>query len=230
VLTVMCFAIVSLLLVFVVPKVVAVFESSKAKLPLITRILIATSGFFRAYGVYLIVAAIIAFVLFRRWQRDPGARRRYHRLQLRTPLLGKLTRGFNTARFTRTFSILSASSVPVLEAMRIAGEVVTNLPMRDAVADAAARVREGAPIGRSLGLSRMFPPMTIHLISSGESSGQLENMLERAAISQERELDGLLSALVGLLGPLLIIVMGLFVMGIVFAMLLPIFQMNQLIH
>jgi len=230
VLTVMCFAIVSLLLVFVVPKVVAVFATSKAKLPLITRVLIATSGFFRAYGVYLIVAAIIAFVLFRRWQRDPGARRRYHRLQLRMPLFGKLTRGFNTARFTRTFSILSASSVPVLEAMRIAGEVVTNLPMRDAVTDATARVREGAPIGRSLGLSRMFPPMTIHLISSGESSGQLENMLERAAISQERELDGLLSALVGLLGPLLIIVMGLFVMGIVFAMLLPIFQMNQLIH
>ncbi len=230
VLTVMCFAIVSLLLVFVVPKVVAVFETTKAKLPLITRVLIATSGFFRDYGLYLVVGAVIAFVLFRRWQRDPAARRRYHRFQLRVPLLGKLTRGFNTARFTRTFSILSASSVPVLEALRIAGEVVTNLPMRDAVADAAARVREGAPIGRSLGISRMFPPMTIHLISSGESSGQLENMLERAAISQERELDGLLSALVGLLGPLLIIVMGLFVMGIVFAMLLPIFQMNQLIH
>jgi general secretion pathway protein F len=230
VLTVMCFGIVSLLLVFVVPKVVAVFETSKAKLPLITRVLIATSGFFRDYGLYLAAAAVIAFVLFRRWQRDPGARRRYHRFQLRVPLLGKLTRGFNTARFTRTFSILSASSVPVLEALRIAGEVVTNLPMRDAVADAAARVREGAPIGRSLGLSRMFPPMTIHLISSGESSGQLENMLERAAISQERELDGLLTALVGLLGPLLIVVMGLFVMGIVFAMLLPIFQMNQLIH
>src|SRR6266404_3696248 len=230
VLTVMCFAIVSLLLVFVVPKVVAVFETTKAKLPLITRVLIATSGFFRDYGLYLVVGAVIAFVLFRRWQRDPAARRRYHRFQLRVPLLGKLTRGFNTARFTRTFSILSASSVPVLEALRIAGEVVTNLPMRDAVADAAARVREGAPIGRSLGLSRMFPPMTIHLISSGESSGQLENMLERAATSQERELDGLLSALVGLLGPLLIIVMGLFVMGIVFAMLLPIFQMNQLIH
>src|SRR5256714_772655 len=126
--------------------------------------------------------------------------------------------------------VLSASSGPVLGAWGIAGEVVRTLRMRDAVADAAARVREGAPIGRSLGLSRMFPPMTIHLISSGESSGQLENMLERAAISQERELDGLLSALVGLLGPLLIIVMGLFVMGIVFAMLLPIFQMNQLIH
>ena len=230
VLTVMCFSIVSLLLVFVVPKVVAVFETSKAKLPLITRVLIATSGFFRAYGVYVLIAAVLAFILFRRWLRDPAARRRYHHVQLRTPLLGKLARGFNTARFTRTFSILSASVVPVLEALRIAGEVVTNLPMRDAVADAAARVREGAPIGRSLAMSRLFPPMTIHLISSGESSGQLENMLERAAISQERELDGLLSALVGLLGPLLIIVMGLFVMGIVFAMLLPIFEMNNLIH
>ncbi|GAC1459609.1 MAG: type II secretion system inner membrane protein GspF [Steroidobacteraceae bacterium] len=230
VLTVMCFGIVSLLLVFVVPKVVAVFVAQKAQLPLITRLLIAVSGFLRSYGAYLLVAAVIAYVLFRRWQRDPAARRRFQRLQLRTPLLGKLTRGFNTARFTRTFSILSASSVPVLEALRISAEVVTNLPMRDAVTDAAARVREGAPIGRSLAAARQFPPMTIHLISSGESSGQLEQMLERAAISQERELDGLLSALVGLLGPLLIVVMGLFVMGIVFAMLLPIFEINQLIH
>src|SRR5437879_1003863 len=230
VLTVMCFAIVSGLLVFVVPKVVAVFETSKAKMPLITRLLIGTSDFFRAYGLWLLIAAVIAAVLFARWLRNPLARRQFQRLQLRMPIIGKLTRGFNTARFTRTFSILSASSVPVLEALRIAGEVVTNLPMRDAVADAAARVREGAPIGRSLAASRMFPPMTIHLISSGESSGQLESMLERAAISQERELDAILSALVGLLGPVLIIFMGQFVMGIVFAMLLPIFEMNNLIH
>jgi general secretion pathway protein F len=230
VLTVMCFGIVSLLLVFVVPKVVAVFQAQKAQLPLITRLLIAVSGFLRSYGIYVLIAAIIAYLLFRRWQRDPAARRRFQRLQLRMPLVGKLTRGFNTARFTRTFSILCASSVPVLEALRISAEVVTNLPMRDAVTGAAARVREGAPIGRSLAAARQFPPMTIHLISSGESSGQLEQMLERAAISQERELDGLLSALVGLLGPLLIVVMGLFVMGIVFAMLLPIFEINQLIH
>jgi general secretion pathway protein F len=230
VLTVLCFGIVSALLVYVVPQVVAVFESSKAKLPLMTQVLIATSAFLRAYGIYLLGAVALAVFLFRRWLRNPAARRRYHRLQLRLPLVGKLARGFNTARFTRTFSILSASAVPVLEALRIAGEVVTNLPMRDAVAEAAARVREGAPIGRSLAASRLFPPMTIHLISSGESSGQLENMLERAAISQERELDGLLAAMVGLLGPLLIVFMGLFVMGIVFAMLLPIFEINQLIH
>ncbi len=139
-------------------------------------------------------------------------------------------RGVNTARFTRTLSILTGSSVPVLESLRIAGEVVSNLPMREAIATATARVREGAPIGRSLAVSKLFPPMTIHLISSGESSGELDSMLERAAISQERELDGLLTALVSLLGPLLIVGMGVFVIGIVFAMLLPIFQMNDLIR
>ncbi|HEY6482311.1 MAG TPA: type II secretion system inner membrane protein GspF [Steroidobacteraceae bacterium] len=229
VLSVMCFAIVSGLMVYVVPKVVAVFDSARGKLPLITKVLIATSDFVRAWGFWMLIAAVVFAFLFTRWLRNPANRRLYHRLQLRLPLVGKLTRGFNTARFTRTFSILSASSVPVLEALRIAGEVVTNLPMRDAVTDATARVREGAPIGRSLGSSRMFPPMTIHLISSGESSGELESMLERAAISQERELDSLLAGMVGLLGPMLIVVMGLFVMGIVFAMLLPIFEMNQLI-
>jgi general secretion pathway protein F len=230
VLTVMCFVIVSFLLVFVVPKVVSVFESTKAKLPLITRALIGTSDFFRLYGVYVLIGLALAIWIFGRWQRNPAAKRTFQSWQLRVPILGKLVRGFNTARFTRTFSILSGSSVPVLEAMRISGEVVTNLPMRDAVTDAAARVREGAPIGRSLARSRLFPPMTIHLISSGESSGQLDSMLERSAISQERELDGMLAAMVGLLGPLLIILMGAFVMGIVFAMLLPIFQMNNLIH
>jgi general secretion pathway protein F len=230
VLTLMCFGIVSGLLVYVVPKVIEVFESSRAQLPLMTRALIATSDFFRNYGLWLVIGLVVVFVLFMRWLRSPTARRRFHHVLLRLPLIGKLTRGFNTARFTRTLSILTASAVPVLESLRIASEVVTNLPMRDAVTEAAQRVREGAPIGRSLAVSKLFPPLSIHLISSGESSGELENMLERAAISQERELDGLLGALVGLLGPLLIIVMGVFVMGIVFAMLLPIFQMNQLIH
>lgn len=230
VLSVMCAVIVSGLLVFVVPKVVSVFQSTKAQLPLSTRVLIGTSGFLRDYGIYLLIGLIVAIFLFRRWLKNPANRRRWHRLQLRIPVAGKLNRGFNTARFTRTFSILSGSSVPVLEAMRIAGEVVTNLPMRDAVTDAAARVREGAPIGRSLAVSKLFPPMTIHLISSGESSGELDSMLERSAISQERELDGLLNTMVGLLGPLLIVLMGMFVMGIVFAMLMPIFDMNNLIH
>jgi general secretion pathway protein F len=229
VLSIMCFAIVCGLMVYVVPKVVAVFESAKGKLPFITQVLIATSDFARNYGIYMVIGAALAAFLFSRWLKYPANKRRWHRLQLRLPMVGKLSRGFNTARFTRTFSILSASSVPVLEALRISAEVVTNLPMRDAVLEAAARVREGAPIGRSLGVSKLFPPMTIHLISSGESSGELESMLERAAVNQERELDGLLSGMVGLLGPMLIVGMGGFVMAIVFAMLLPIFQMNDLI-
>ena len=129
----------------------------------------------------------------------------------------------------RTFATLTSSAVPVLEALRISGEVVTNLPMRDAVQDAAARVREGAPIGKSLGAARMFPPMMIHLIASGETSGDLETMLDRAATNQEREMDSILSRAVGLLGPLMILVMGGLVLLIVLAMLLPIFQLNQLI-
>jgi general secretion pathway protein F len=222
--------IVSGLLAYVVPKVVEVFENNRAQLPLATRALVALSGGLRHYGLWLLIALALAGFLFWRWSRQQGPRRRVHRAMLRAPLLGRLVRGTNTARFTRTLSILTASAVPVLDALRIAGDVVTNLPMRDAVAEAAARVRDGAAIGRSLAQSRLFPPMTIHLISSGESSGELESMLERAALNQERELDGLIAALVGLLGPLLIIVMGLFVMGIVFAMLLPIFEMNSLIR
>jgi general secretion pathway protein F len=230
VLTVMCFGIVSVLLTYVVPKVVEVFENTKAKLPLATQVLIAVSGFLRDYGLFLLIALALLGVVAWRALKVPATRRRYDRAMLQLPVFGRLLRGFNTARFTRTLSILTASAVPVLDSLRISAEVVTNLPMRDAVVDAAQRVREGAPIGRSLSSSRLFPPMTIHLISSGESSGELTAMLERAAINQERELDGLLTALVGLLGPLLIIGMGLFVMGIVFAMLLPIFEMSSLIH
>jgi general secretion pathway protein F len=230
VLSIVCLGIVVGMMVYVVPKVIEVFESSKGKLPFATQVLIAVSDFLRNYGVYLLVGVLVALVAFIYWLKNPDNRRRFHRLQLRMPLAGRLVRGFNTARFTRTFSILTASAVPVLEAMRISGEVVTNLPMRDAVAAAAARVREGAPIGRSLQTSRLFPPMTVHLISSGESSGELDTMLERAATNQERELDSMMGALVGLLGPLLIVVMGLFVMGIVFAMLMPIFEMNNYIR
>jgi general secretion pathway protein F len=230
VLTVMCLAIVSGMLVYVVPKVVEVFETGKAQLPLMTRLLIGLSGFLRTYGIWMVIALALGAFGFSRWLRIPDSRRRFHRLTLRMPIVGRLVRGFNTARFTRTFSILTGSAVPVLEALRIAGGVVSNVPMREAVEQAAQRVREGAPIGRSLAQSRLFPPMTIHLISSGESSGKLEDMLERAAISQERELDGLLAALVGLLGPALIVLMGLFVMAVVFAMLMPIFEMNTLIR
>ena len=229
VLFVVCTLIVFMLLTYVVPKIVTQFEQSKAQLPILTRILIAWSDFMREWGWLVAIIVVGAIVGFVRWLRDPDARRRYHAFLLRVPLIGKVVRGTNTARFARTLATLTSSAVPVLEALRISGEVVTNLPMRKAVQDAATRVREGAPIGRSLAQSKLFPPMMIHLISSGETSGELEVMLDRAATNQEREMDAILTAVVGLLGPLMIVFMGGFVLLIVLAMLLPIFQLNQLI-
>ena len=227
---VVCIAIIFFLLVTVVPKVVEVFRNSEAELPLLTRALITGSDFMREWGVVLLVGVAVAIWAFGRWLRVESNRRRWHDFLLRLPLVGKIVRGSNTARFARTLSTLTASTVPVLDALRISGEVVTNLPMKGAVADAAVRVREGAPIGRSLGQSRLFPPMMIHLISSGESSGELDTMLDRAAQHQERELDAVLQAMVGLLGPLMILVMGGLVLVIVIAMLLPIFQLNELVR
>jgi len=227
---IVCISIVALLLTFVVPKIVKQFENSKAELPVLTQVLIGISDFLRDWGLLLLAGLILAGFAFKRWLRDPAARRRFHSILLRLPLVGKVVRGSNTARFSRTFSTLTSSAVPVLEALRISGEVVTNLPMRDAVQGAADRVREGSPIGKSLGTSKLFPPMMIHLISSGESSGELETMLDRAATNQEREMDSILSTAVGLLGPLMILLMGGMVLIIVLAMLLPIFQLNQLIR
>jgi general secretion pathway protein F len=226
---VVCVVIVFFLLVSVVPKVVEVFRSSQAELPLLTQALIAGSDFMRHFGIWLVLAIAGAIFLFNRWLKIESNRRLWHQFLLTLPVIGKAVRGANTARFARTFSTLTSSTVPVLEAMRISSEVVSNLPMKTAVEEAAVRVREGAPIGKSLGASRVFPPMMIHLISSGESSGELDTMLDRAAIHQERELDAILQGVVGLLGPLMILVMGGLVLVIVLAMLLPIFELNQLV-
>jgi general secretion pathway protein F len=229
-LTVVCLGIVGLLLGYVVPEVVRVFEAGDRPLPVLTRILIAASDFLRNW--WWLLAAVVAGAAwgFRRWLRDPAARFRWDALKLRLPLIGRITRGNNAARFARTLSILAASAVPVLEALRIAAEVVTNTPMRRAVEDAAVRVREGAPIARSIGASKLFPPMLVHLVASGETSGELEEMLERAADNQERELDGVVNTAVGILGPVMILLMGGFVFVIVVALLLPIFQLNQLVR
>lgn len=229
-LTIICFGIVGLLLGYVVPEVVRVFDAGERELPILTRLLIAASDFLRAWWWLMLAAVIGAVWGFRRWIRDPAARKRFDAFKLRLPLIGRITRGNNAARFARTFAILTASAVPVLEALRIAAEVVINTTMRQAVQEAAVRVREGAPIARSLGASKLFPPMLIHLIASGETSGELEAMLERAADNQERELDGVVNTAVGILGPMMILLMGGFVFVIVIALLLPIFELNQLVR
>ena len=229
-LTLMAVLIVTGLLVYVVPQVVQVFEHTGQQLPWLTRALIALSAFIRSYGIWLLVLIAAMVFVIRKLLKKQEVRRRWHLRLLGIPLVGRLTRGVNTARFTRTLSILAGSGVPVLEAMRISGEVVSNLPMRDAVDDAARRVREGTSISKSLGSSGLFPPIVVHLIASGESSGELDAMLERAASNQERELETLIATMLGILEPLLILAMGVVVLLIVLAILLPIFDLNQLVH
>lgn len=229
VLTGLALSIVVLMLVYVVPKVVGVFETTGQSLPFLTQMLIGLSAFLQNWW-FLVLAGIAGAILaINRMLSREEVRRRYHRWLLTLPVFGRVSRGINTARFTRTLSILTSSGVPVLEALRIGGSVVTNLPMRDAVEEATVQVREGGAIGRALAQSKLFPPMSIHLISSGEASGELDAMLERAAGHQESEMDGLLGTMLSVLEPALIIFMGLIVLAIVLAILLPIFQMNQLI-
>ncbi|MBT8137067.1 MAG: type II secretion system inner membrane protein GspF [Gammaproteobacteria bacterium] len=227
--TIVAVLIVAGLLTYVVPQIVGVFANVNQQLPLPTRILIGLSDFLRQWGLWLLVGMVAGYFGFRYLLRREGPKRRWDRFLLRLPLIGRLNRGINTARFTSTLSILAGSGVPVLEALRIAGGVVTNVPMREAVREAAIRVREGAPIGKSLAASRLFPPMTIHLISSGESSGALEEMLERSAKNQEREMDSLIATMLGTLEPIMILVMGVIVLAIVLSILLPIFELNRLV-
>ncbi len=227
-LSIMALAVLVGLLGFVVPKVVAVFENLGQELPLLTRILLATSDFVRDWGVYLFVVLLLLGVGFARLLKRPAFRARMHRLQLRLPVVGPLIRGLNAARFARTLSILAASGVPILNALQISAQVMSNLPMRAAVEQAAVRVREGTSIHRALEDSGHFPPMTIHLIASGESSGELDNMLERAATQQERETDATIGMALGIFEPLLIIIMGGVVLIIVLAILLPIFESQQM--
>lgn len=230
VLSVMAILIVTGMLVFVVPKIVGIFEDSNQKLPFLTTALISVSHAIRDYGLLGLVAIAGGVFAFKRWLRQKSAQRLVHGFLLRLPLVARLVRGFNNARFTRTLSILSGSGVPVLESMRIAGSVIANLPMWEAVEEATMRVREGATISHSLAARGLFPPMTVHLIASGEASGKLDEMLERAAENQERELDGLIGAMLSILEPALIIVMAIFVFIIVIAILLPIFQLQQIVQ
>ncbi len=229
-LVVMAIGIISFMLATVVPKIVGVFENTRAELPGLTRGLIATSDFLRDHWLLIIIAICVAVYAIWRLLQEDGPRRRYHRFLLRMPVTGRLTRGINTARFTQTLSILAGSGVPILEALTISAQVIENLPMRDAVTEATVRVREGASISKSLAASKLFPPMMIHLISSGEAGGRLEEMLTRAAAGQEREVDGLIATLLGILQPLLIVAMGGIVLTIVLAILLPIFEINNLIR
>ena len=222
-------AVVAGLLTWVVPQIVGVFQNLHQTLPLATRALMALSAFLRAWGWVLLLLLIIAIVAARIALRSEPLRYRWHAFLLRVPLIGRLTRAANTARATRTLALLSESAVPLLDALGIAAQVVPNLPMREAMRRAAFKVREGTAFSRALGESGQFPPVALRLIASGERSGELSRMLGEAASQQQRELDRWLSALTAVLGPAVILLVGAMVLFIVLAILLPIFNLNQMV-
>ncbi len=229
ILTVMSILVVSGLLTYVVPEVVKVFSDTGQQLPFLTIALIATSEFMQVWFIYILLAMIVGFGVFKKLIQQPVFKKRYHQFLLKLPILGKLVLGANSAQFSRTLSILAASGIPILDAMRISIQVMDNLPMREAVDIAAQQVSEGSSLSSTLEQSGYFNPMLINLMASGEATGQLEQMLERAATNQERELETTTAMLMGLLEPLLIVVMGGVVLIIVLAILLPVLDLNQLV-
>jgi len=229
-LTVVAFLIVVGLLGYVVPQVVTVFRNIDQQLPLLTRVIIRLSDFFREYGLWLFVATIVLLAIGRFMMKRRGVRFKVHSILLTLPLLGRFFRGLEVARFARTFSILVASGVSALEGLKVSAGVITNLVLKEAVETAAKGVREGKSISSSLARTNCFPPMVIYLIASGEASADLVQMLDQAAGSQEKEVEIMTGLATAVFEPLLILLMGGMVLLIVLAILMPVFELNQLVR
>ena len=229
ILTGFAITVIAILLAAVVPQIVGQFEHMGQTLPGTTLFLIAASDFLRAYGIVVLLALLLGVVMFKRALLKPAVRFRWDSWILRSRVLGKVTKGLNTARFARTLSILNASAVPLLEAMRISADVLSNTYMKQAVTDATARVREGTSLRNALDQTKLFPPMMLHMIASGEKSGQLDSMLERAANTQDREFETLVSVSLKVFEPVLVAVMAGMVLFIVMAILQPILALNNMV-
>ncbi|GGP19470.1 type II secretion system inner membrane protein GspF [Silvimonas iriomotensis] len=217
------------LLTWVVPQMVTVFQSAKTELPFLTRAMLWASAAVRGWG-WLILLVLIGLGVGG-WQalKQESVRRRFDAWRLRVPLFGRFERAGNTARLASTLAILVGSGVPLLKALQAAVGVIDNLPLREAVQEAARQVREGVPLSRALAQSNLFPPVLIHLIGSGEATGRLEYMLDKAAAQQSLELENRVATFTSLLGPIMVLAMGIVVLLIVLAILLPVFEMNQLV-
>ncbi|MDO9318600.1 MAG: type II secretion system inner membrane protein GspF [Gammaproteobacteria bacterium] len=227
--SVVALAIVTGLLVYVVPQVIQVFTQSRQELPLLTRGLIALSDFLRGSWPYLLAGGIALGAAAHTALRNPAVRLRRDAWLLRLPWLGAVARSVNTARFASTLAILLGGGVPMLAALRSSARVITNLVMREAVESVILRVQEGASLARALGEPRIFPPLLVHMVASGETSGKLEQMLQRAAALETQALERRLAVFLTLLEPVMILVMGGVVLMIVLAILLPIMEINQLV-
>lgn len=223
-------AVVTALMVFVVPEMVGIFAQTKTDLPPLTVALIATSDFLTNHGWLLGVCLIVVIMAMRQLLKRPVYKRISDGFLLRVPGIRRVLIGMDTARFSSTLSILMASGVPLLDALKIAGAVMNNLVLRSASQEVAEKVQEGSSLNRALSQEDYFPPMMVHMVASGETSGELETMLERSAANQERELEATLGTVMGLFEPIMVVFMGGLVLTIVMAILLPIFDLNTMVR
>ena len=228
--TVVAFAIVIFLLTYVVPQIVSVFANTKQKLPLLTVLMLGVSDFVRNYGWIVLVVVIALWFAWRGALKNPDIKRRWHTWLLTAPLYGKFERSLNTARFASTLAITTGSGVPILRALQTSRDTLSNVAMREQVEEAANSVREGIGLARALSAHKHFPPMLIHMIRAGEVTGELPAMLERASNAQEQDLERRALTMAGLLEPALILAMGVVVLLIVLAVLMPIIEINQLVR
>ncbi|GGC91784.1 type II secretion system inner membrane protein GspF [Undibacterium terreum] len=228
--TVVAFAIVIFLLTYVVPQIVSVFANTKQKLPFLTVAMLAISDFVRSYGLIVASAVVAAFFGWRSALKNEAIKLRWHTWLLNAPLYGKFERSLNTARFASTLAITTGSGVPILRALQTSRETLANVAMRLQVEEATASVREGVSLARALSSHKHFPPMLIHMIRAGEVTGELPAMLERASNAQEQDLERRALTMAGLLEPVLILAMGVVVLLIVLAVLMPIIEINQLVR
>ena len=222
-------AILAGLLGYVVPDIVDVFADTGQNLPGLTKVIIALSDLVVDYGLVVLLLTVLLAMVTRKLLKIPRIRLKVDQSMLGMPLLGKLSRGTNTAQFASTLSILSSSGVPLVDAMKIAGEVLSNTRLQQNVSDATVKVSEGSSLSGALEQSGHFPPMMLHMIASGESSGELDEMLLRVAKHQQQEAELLMSVLLNLFGPLMLVIMGGAVFTIVMAILLPIINLNQMV-
>lgn len=229
VLTLVAISVVAILLTSVVPQVIGQFEHMGADLPTSTKFLIATSDALTSYGLYFVILVISFIFSVKIWLKKEKNQLFFDRYLLNTPVLGRVANELNTARFARTLSILNSSAVPLLEAMGIAGNVLSNQHIRFKVGEATNRVREGTSLGRALESTKLFPPMMLHMIASGEKSGALGNMLERSADNQDKQFSAQVTIALGIFEPALVISMAGVVLFIVVAILQPILQLNNMV-
>ena len=229
ILMLMSFAIVMGLMTYVVPDIVKTFDQNKDALPWITVALMKSSDLIRQAWPFMLVFSGLGIFLLIRFLRTSAGHYAFDRLTLKLPLFGKLSKGINAARFSSTLSILTQSGVPLVDALKIGAAVSNNWVIRDAVNVAAEKVTEGGNLGTQLERCGYFPPMMVQMIKSGETSGELDRMLDRASTMQDREVTTLISTLLALLEPLMLVLMAGIVLVIVIAVMLPIVNMNNMI-